>query len=108
MATTCLNCGTELMDHQNFCPDCGQKTDTPRISFLYLAKEFWAVFAHADKGLFNLVKRLAVNPGRVAIDYVEGRRKRYFNPFGFLIADRHYRSHYPFSFSFLLCLAGFC
>jgi len=85
MATTCLNCGTELMDRQNFCPDCGQKTDTPRISFLYLAKEFLAVFAHADKGLFNLVKRLAVNPGQVAIDYVEGRRKRYFNPFGFLV-----------------------
>jgi len=85
MATTCLNCGTELTNQQNFCPDCGQKTDTPRISFLYLAKEFLAVFAHADKGLFNLAKRLAINPGQVAIDYVEGRRKRYFNPFGFLV-----------------------
>jgi hypothetical protein len=85
MATTCLNCGTELMDHQNFCPNCGQKRETPRISFLYLTKEFLAVFAHADRGLFNLVKSLAVNPGQVAIDYVEGRRKRYFNPFGFLV-----------------------
>jgi|SRR5687768_1719186 len=85
MATTCLNCGTALIDRQKFCPDCGQKTNTPRISFSYLAKEFLSVFAHADKGLFNLIKRLAVNPGQVAIDYIEGRRKRYFNPFGFLV-----------------------
>ena len=85
MATTCLNCGTELMDRQSFCPSCGQKTDTPRIIFLYLAKEFLLVFVKTDKGLFNLIKRLAVNPGQVATDYTEGRRKRYFNPFGFLV-----------------------
>jgi preprotein translocase subunit SecG len=85
MAINCLNCGAELMDRQNFCSYCGQKTDTPRISFLYLTKEFLSVFAHADKGLFNLIKMLAFNPGQVAIDYVEGRRKRYFNPFGFLV-----------------------
>ena len=81
---TCLNCGTALMNRQNYCPNCGQKADTPRITFRYLASEFLHAFAHADKGLFNLVKNLATNPGRVATDYVEGRRKGYFNPFGFL------------------------
>lgn len=82
MATTCLNCGSELTD--NYCAHCGQKADTPRITFTYLAKEFLHAFAHADKGLLNLIKRLTVDPGRVATDYVEGRRKSYFNPFGFL------------------------
>lgn len=84
MQNNCLNCGAELVPRQNFCLYCGQKTDTPRITFSYLSREFLQVFAHADKGLFNLTKRLAINPGQVAIDYVEGRRKRYFNPFGFL------------------------
>ena len=84
MQPNCLNCGSELMDRQKYCHACGQKTNTPRITFRYLSNEFLSVFAHADKGLFNLIKRLAVNPGQVAIDYAEGRRKRYFNPFGFL------------------------
>jgi hypothetical protein len=82
MATTCLNCGSQLTG--NYCAHCGQKAGTPRITFSYLAGEFLQAFAHADKGLLNLLRSLAVNPGRVAADYVEGRRKRYFNPFGFL------------------------
>ena len=84
MQKTCLNCGIELVARQNYCSNCGQKAETPRITFSYLAKEFLHVFAHADRGLLNLIKRLAINPGRVATDYAEGRRKRYFNPFGFL------------------------
>src|SRR6185436_4781232 len=84
MQKNCLNCGAELIPRQNYCLYCGQKADTPRITFSYLAGEFLHAFAHADKGLFNLIKSLAMDPGKVAIDYVEGRRKRYFNPFGFL------------------------
>lgn len=82
MATTCLNCGSPLTD--DYCAHCGQKAHTPRITFHYLFHEFLHAFTHADKGLLTLIKRLAINPGRVAIDYVEGRRKSYFNPFGFL------------------------
>lgn len=82
MATTCLNCGSQLTG--KYCPHCGQKADTPRITFHYLVEEFLHAFIHADKGLLTLIKRLAINPGRVATDYVEGRRKSYFNPFGFL------------------------
>ena len=82
MATTCLNCGTPVANE--YCPHCGQKADTPRVTFSYLAREFLSVFVHAEKGLFNLLKNLAINPGRVAADYAEGRRKRYFNPVGFL------------------------
>ena len=84
MQKNCLNCGAELVTRQNYCLYCGQKTNTPRITFSYLFGEFLHAFAHADKGLFNLIKRLAINPGRVATDYVEGKRKSYFNPFGFL------------------------
>ena len=80
----CLNCDAELIPNQNYCSNCGQKADIPRITFSYLSKEFLLAFAHTDKGLINLIKRLAVDPGGVATDYAEGRRKRYFNPFGFL------------------------
>jgi len=42
-------------------------------------------FTHADKGILLLIKQLAINPGVVAREYVDGKRNKYFNPFSFLI-----------------------
>ena len=39
---------------------------------------------NAEKGLFRLVKGLTIAPGQTAAAFVEGKRKRYFNPFTFL------------------------
>lgn len=43
------------------------------------------VFTHADKGFLFLTKELALRPGLTVKAYVEGRRKRYFNPFSYLM-----------------------
>ncbi|WP_207492129.1 DUF3667 domain-containing protein [Aridibaculum aurantiacum] len=40
---------------------------------------------HADKGIFYLVKMLALDPGRVAREYVHGRRKKFFSPLNFFL-----------------------
>lgn len=80
----CLNCGEVLQEHHQYCYRCGQKTDTPRITNRSLIKDVFQYFTHAERGLFNLFKGLAVRPGNVAAEYVEGKRKTYFNPFGFL------------------------
>ena len=40
---------------------------------------------HADHSIFSLVRALATRPGRVASEYTEGKRKRHFGPFAFLI-----------------------
>ena len=40
---------------------------------------------HADKGIFGFVPKLLTSPGLIALDYVQGRRKKYFNPFQYLI-----------------------
>jgi hypothetical protein len=40
-------------------------------------------FTHADKGIFYLVKMLAIRPGVVVREYIKGRRKRYFSPLNF-------------------------
>ena len=82
--TTCLNCGSVLTPRQNYCYNCGQRTDASRITFRHLFRDFLQAFAHADKGILNLVKGLTVNPGRTAVEYVQGKRKKYFNPFAFL------------------------
>ena len=40
---------------------------------------------HLDHSILALLKGLLLRPGHLARDYVEGRRKRYFGPFGFLV-----------------------
>lgn len=82
--TNCLNCGEALFASQNYCPQCGQKSDTPRITFGYLFHEFLQWITNADKGFLKLLKGLALHPARVATDYVQGKRKSYFSPFACL------------------------
>ncbi len=40
---------------------------------------------HADKSIFHLVGELALRPGAVAREYVEGRRAKYFKPVSFFL-----------------------
>src|SRR5450631_2514049 len=80
----CLNCGAALQAHQKYCYNCGQRSDTNRITFPHLLRDFFQTISHADKGLINLFKGLAIHPGKVAAEYADGKRKMYFNPFGFL------------------------
>lgn len=82
--TNCLNCATLLTADDHFCPHCGQKTDTHRLNMSHIWHDVLHAFTHADKGFFYTIKELAIRPGRVAREYVEGKRKKYFNPFNFL------------------------
>lgn len=80
--TNCLNCRASLAGP--FCSQCGQK-ETHRYSLGHVLHELVHVFTHADKGIFSFVKQILIKPGVVALDLVEGRRKRYFNLFQYLI-----------------------
>ncbi|MEO7308924.1 MAG: DUF3667 domain-containing protein [Chitinophagaceae bacterium] len=84
-STNCLNCGLHLAQGMQYCPACGQKTDTHRITIKHIVHEIVHVITHADKGIFHLLKALAVHPGKVAREYLAGKHKTYFNPFTFFI-----------------------
>lgn len=47
--------------------------------------EFLHAIVHVDRSAFSLIWQLLVRPGIVALEYVSGKRKRYFGPFGFLV-----------------------
>lgn len=72
------------MPGQVYCPLCGQKTSTRRLSFRQLGLDFLRVFLNLEKGLWRLVRGLTIRPGSTAEDYIKGKRKRYFNPFTFM------------------------
>ena len=81
----CLNCHFSLRSTEVFCPQCGQKTSIKRLRISSLMKEAFQSFTNVDAGILYLLKWLPFKPGIVSKDYVNGQRKKYFNPFTFLI-----------------------
>ena len=79
----CKNCDQPL--NGNFCANCGQKADIHRITFKHFLHEFFHAFTHTDKGILLLMKELVTRPGYVAREYLDGQRKKYFNPLSFLV-----------------------
>lgn len=85
MKPCCLNCEAPLPADARFCAQCGQKSATRRLSLHDIAHELWHALTHTDHSVFGLIKALLLRPGLVAAEYVAGHRKRYFNPFTFLV-----------------------
>ncbi|MFZ1527839.1 MAG: hypothetical protein WAT19_03755 [Ferruginibacter sp.] len=84
MTQTCKNCGNHFKGI--FCNNCGQKFAVERFSFRHIFSEVIHAFTHADKGFLSLLKKMTVNPGLIAYEYiVEFRRKKYFNLFTFFV-----------------------
>jgi hypothetical protein len=85
MENNCQNCSSDIDSKYKFCPNCGQKMDIHRLNFHFIWHEIVHAFIHADKSIFNLTKQMATQPGVVVKNYVEGKRKRYFNPFSYFL-----------------------
>jgi len=85
MSVVCKNCNHSFSKNYRYCPYCGQAATTERLNFHHLTHDIVHAFIHADKGVFLLFKELSYMPGKVARLYVEGKRKKYFNPFSFLV-----------------------
>lgn len=79
----CKNCDSPLAG--NFCANCGQKSEIHRVTFKHFLHEFFHAFTHTDKGILLLIKELVTRPGFVAREYLDGKRKKYFNPLSFLV-----------------------
>jgi hypothetical protein len=81
--TDCKNCGISF--EGKFCPNCSQKADTHRFTLGHFAHETTHAITHTDKGILLLIKGMMLQPGIVVREFVEGKRKKYFNPFTFLL-----------------------
>jgi hypothetical protein len=81
----CINCGASLGVEQKFCGQCGQAAPTYRLTVHDLVHDLIHAFFHVDRSILSLIRSLIVRPGVVAREYIQGKRKRYFGPFVFLI-----------------------
>ena len=85
MANECKNCDGPVLEGQQFCPACGQRTQIHRFGLHDLAHVLVHYFTHADKGLFTLLRDLALRGGAVAREFLDGKRRKHFSPLNFYL-----------------------
>ncbi|AEV34349.1 Protein of unknown function (DUF3667) [Owenweeksia hongkongensis DSM 17368] len=75
----CPNCHTSLQG-ENFCPNCGQKNDSRKLTFWHFITETLSHFLAFDGKFFTTLKTLVTKPGQVPLEFKEGQRTRHMNP----------------------------
>jgi hypothetical protein len=81
----CKSCATLLPDNSKFCPQCGGKVVINRLSLKGTWSEFIGPFLNWDNFFWQTFRDLFVRPEQVLLAYTAGARKRYFQPFSFMI-----------------------
>ena len=79
----CKNCSS--IYNGNFCPNCGQSSHETRINAHYFLHDIPHSIFHVDGGFFNTLKMLFSKPGLMIEEFLEGKRIRYFRPFGYVM-----------------------
>lgn len=75
----CLNCGHPLEEHDNFCPNCGQKT-SDEVTIVVLFYNTISNYLSFDAKFLRSFIPLMLKPGYLAKRFVEGKRSRYLHP----------------------------
>ena len=75
----CLNCGVELRGQ--YCGACGQRARGRLISLWELLQDAFGDLFEIDSRLWRTLIPMLIRPGRLTLDYLEGRRARYMPPF---------------------------
>ncbi len=75
----CPNCGTH--SEGGFCPACGQKRIHPGdLSLRHAWHHVVHELAHVDGKILHSLRLLFTQPGRLTLDFFEGRRARHVHP----------------------------
>lgn len=75
----CLNCDAELRGP--YCAVCGQRSDNPRRLVIGLVQDVIVDTISIDSKLVRTLGMLFWRPGRLARNYIDGKRARYTAPF---------------------------
>tara|TARA_R110002096_G_scaffold74101_1_gene175579 strand:+ start:127213 stop:128169 length:957 start_codon:yes stop_codon:yes gene_type:complete len=78
-SSSCINCKTELSG-ENYCPNCGQINDIKRPSLISFIIESLGNFFAFDSKFFRTIGHLFWRPGKVALEYVDGKRTKWMKP----------------------------
>ncbi|RIV47201.1 DUF3667 domain-containing protein [Flagellimonas pelagia] len=83
---TCLNCGHPLDISDKYCPNCSQANSTKKLTLKDFLDEFLSSVMNYDSKLLKTLSALIMRPGGITMDYINGKRVSYTNPFRFLLS----------------------
>jgi len=78
---SCLNCNVPLVGEEKYCPECGQRNNIKQLNFKLVLDEFFGDIFSYDSRLWRTVVPLILKPGKVAYEFIIGKRKHFVNPF---------------------------
>ncbi len=79
----CINCN---FDHnEKYCPNCGERKGTKKITLSSIVEDSFSSITNMDKGFLFNIRSLFLQPKKITIDYILGKRKGILNPISFLI-----------------------
>jgi hypothetical protein len=81
----CKTCNFQLDDNAKFCSNCGAKIVDDRLSLKGTWEEFIGPFFSWDNNFWRTFFGLFKNPKDVLEAYISGARKKYFQPFSYII-----------------------
>lgn len=81
----CKNCETTLKSKDGYCSNCGARVIEERITLAFIFKELLDKVLSVDNKLLKTFWHLFTKPHQVIDGYISGIRKRYFNPFSYLL-----------------------
>jgi len=84
-ARPCPNC-SELLWGQ-YCANCGQRARARMITFWELLKDAGDLLASLDSRIWKTLGLLMFRPGRLTLDYLQGKRARFVPPVRLFIAS---------------------
>ncbi|WP_121667727.1 DUF3667 domain-containing protein [Mesonia aquimarina] len=85
-STVCLNCNTPLEREDRYCHYCGQLNSTKQLSFTDFFKEFFGSLFSYDSRIYRTLNTLIFKPGKISLEYINGKRTKYANPFRFYLS----------------------
>jgi hypothetical protein len=75
----CLNCNSLV--YGRYCQVCGQENVHHKMSFFGMFRHFVFDLLHFDGKFFSTIFNLYKKPGFVALEYINGKRVKYLEPF---------------------------
>ncbi len=75
----CKNCAFLLNQDDNYCPSCGGKVISERLTVKNVIHNFSEQFFNYDNKILKTFLYLFYKPEAVIVGYIEGVRKRYIN-----------------------------
>jgi len=76
----CLNCYEELTLEDNYCPFCGQENHDQKVPVFVFLNDFVGNFLSFDSSLIKTLPAFLFKPGKLTIEFNEGKRKKYLHP----------------------------